>query len=309
MLPAHQRLHASHLTRAQIDLGLVKQAHFIGQQRLAHAADAIVVTAGIAVQFGIKQVITVFALLLGHIHGLISMAQQCVGIGIILGEQGHAHAGTQVDGIGTHHHGLLQHIQHALARLQARLHGAHTGHEDDKLIAPHARNRVTGVQSRLQAMGHVHQHTVASLMAPVVIDGLEPVEVKVTDGQQGVHASGLLQRMSQLVGQQRAVGQLGQRVVIGQLGQLALLGFQAADVRKHRHVVGHGTGRVANGGNGQQLGKHLAKLVAVPDFSGPGAVVLDAVPHRFVKRLVVPPRSQHARVAPQHLGTRPPGDA
>ncbi|MNN94705.1 hypothetical protein D3C81_2133780 [compost metagenome] len=49
------------------------------------------------VAYHIKQVKTVAPALLGHVHGLVGMPQQGLGIFVVLGEQGHADTGVDVD--------------------------------------------------------------------------------------------------------------------------------------------------------------------------------------------------------------------
>jgi hypothetical protein len=51
----------------------------------------------LAVAFRVEQLIAVLARLLGLVHGLVGMAQQGVGIGIVLRIQGDADAGTGAD--------------------------------------------------------------------------------------------------------------------------------------------------------------------------------------------------------------------
>ena len=82
MLPADERLGAHHRAGAQVDPRLVEQHKFLVSQCLANAGLDDVANALAAVMRGIKQVVTVFGRSFCALHGLVSLAQHLVGIGI-----------------------------------------------------------------------------------------------------------------------------------------------------------------------------------------------------------------------------------
>ena len=86
MLPAQQGLEASHRAGAQIDLGLVMQAQFILSYRLAHTLQGLMGGLALQVLAHVKQVIAVAPGLLGHIHGLVGVAQQRIGVRVVDGK-------------------------------------------------------------------------------------------------------------------------------------------------------------------------------------------------------------------------------
>ena len=93
MTPTDQGLGAKHGTAAQIDLGLVVQNKLVALQGQAQHVQVLAVQLGFAVTLGVKQVVAVFARFFGGVHRLVGMAQQGIGIGMVLGVQAHPNAG------------------------------------------------------------------------------------------------------------------------------------------------------------------------------------------------------------------------
>lgn len=154
MLPADQGLHAQHLAVDEVHLGLVEQHELPLQQRLAQPFQLQAVQLGLAVDFRVEQLVAVLARLFGQVHGLVGVAQQGVGVGVVGGVEAHAHAGRYLDGgVAFQHHGLARSGQDAVQDQRAFLGRADVGQDDDKLVAAHARQRVLGPEHLLQVVG------------------------------------------------------------------------------------------------------------------------------------------------------------
>ena len=95
MLPADQGLGTDDPAASHIDLGLVMQDELLLFQRQADAFHAFVAAPDAAVLCRIEEVQTVLARQLGLVHGLVGLAQQLIGVDVLLRlrVEGDAHAG------------------------------------------------------------------------------------------------------------------------------------------------------------------------------------------------------------------------
>ena len=67
--------------------------------------DIFMMTAHATILLGVKKVETIFARLLGQIHGLIGLTQKLIGVDVVgLREEGDAHAGRYLQRQITHRH-------------------------------------------------------------------------------------------------------------------------------------------------------------------------------------------------------------
>ena len=82
--------------------------------------------------------------------------------------------------------------------------------EDRELVPAEPGDRVAGTDAAAQGIGNGDEHLVARVMAVVVVDGLEVVEVQ-EEGRDALVALG--QRMLQPGREERSVRQPGERVV------------------------------------------------------------------------------------------------
>ena len=79
MLPANQGLGTHHGTRLHIDLGLVIQHKLALVERMANMLHPLALGFDGSFLLHIEEMVAIFARLLGHIHGLVRMAQQGIG--------------------------------------------------------------------------------------------------------------------------------------------------------------------------------------------------------------------------------------
>ena len=112
VVPAQQGLGTHQPAAAQLHLGLVVQQEFTLLQRLAQPAQLQAARMGLAVVFRIEQLVAVAPGLLGHAHGLVGMAQQQVGVGLVVGVEADAQAGGHGQHPVLHGHGTAGRLQH-----------------------------------------------------------------------------------------------------------------------------------------------------------------------------------------------------
>ena len=310
VLPADQRLGPHQLAGVHVHLGLVEQHHFVATQGLVYAVDLLAAALDGVVGGHVEQVITVFARLLGLVHGLVGMAHELLGIGTVLRVQGHTQAGRYLQARIAHLHrlgrGLQQPGQHGFAGVVGAGQRGQHGH---KLIAAHACQGVALAQHFFQALGQGNQQLVAHRVAVLVVDGLEAVQIEKHHRHRQARALALHHRLAQPIRQQNPVGQLGERVKVGNVLQGGLVFFLGRDVVEQAQVMQRSAVLVFHHADGEQLGVQAAVFAAVPQLAVPVALGAQSVPDVGVKRRLVPPRLEQARVLAHHLLRGVAGDA
>ena len=118
-------------------------------------------------------------------------------------------------------------------RIVARVHALE---QDDELVAAEARQRVARTHHAAQPLADDAQELVAHLMAEIVVDHLEAVDVTEEHGDLAPGSVRLEQRMVDVVKQQPSVGQTRERVLERMTGQLFLerLAFRRVAEDDHR---------------------------------------------------------------------------
>ena len=182
---------------------------------------------------GVELVKTVAPGLLGGIHGLVGMAQQGVGVSVVLREDGVANAGRDDHALGVQRVRGRDAFHHAAQNALAVGHRLQPGHQDHELVAPEPGHRVHRLQCAREPAAHHHQQAVARAVAQAVVHGLETVQVQVGHAQLLAGVTGLGHTFLQLARQQHSVGQAGEGVVQRQALQHDLL------LALRGHVDGH----------------------------------------------------------------------
>ncbi|OIQ74520.1 hypothetical protein GALL_438270 [mine drainage metagenome] len=143
MLPADQGFGPDHPAGAHMDLGLVIQHQLLPGQRLLQALHVLKLTALLQVLFGVKKVITVFASLLGLVHGLVSLAQQLFSIHLLgLRKQRHPDAGRNLQRMAVNQHGRIGGTQQALQQWRACRYGFDVHQHGNKFVATQTRQGI-----------------------------------------------------------------------------------------------------------------------------------------------------------------------
>ena len=112
------------------------------------------------------------------------------------------------------------------------------GQDGDELVAPDAGHAVGGPDRVEEPAGDEREQPVAGVVAEVVVDGLEPVEVDEEHRQERRVASGAGQRGFQAVEEQHTVRETGERIVQRAVAEVGLLHLQRGDVARDA-VEGH----------------------------------------------------------------------
>ena len=309
MLPADQRFGAYHLSGTHIHLGLVVQNEFSALQGQTYFVEALAQGLAGDVVRHIKKVVTVFAGLLGLVHGLIGVPHQQVGVGAVLRIQGYTHAGGHLQHRIAHRHGLGRGLQQPLQHRLARSRFFQVHQHSNKFIPANARQRVAFTQGRLHALGQCHQQVVSHVVPMGVVDCLEAVKVQKRDREAVLAPLALRQSLTQAVGQQHPVRQTGQCIEMGNALQLALLVLHRCDVGKQRDIVLRFARRIAHGTDGQQFGVHLTVLAPVPHFAAPMPLPIELLPHLRIKVSPMAARLQQAGILPNRFLAGVAGDA
>ena len=114
---------------------------------------------------------------LGLIHGDVGAAQQRVGVLTVLGCDGDADAGVDVDRLALEHERRLQHAHEVLGDLRGAR-GVGAGQQHRELVAAQASHQVGRPHRALQALADLLQQQVADLVAQRVVDFLEAIQVE-----------------------------------------------------------------------------------------------------------------------------------
>ena len=113
--------------------------------------------------------------------------------------------------------------------------------QHDELVAAEARDRIAVAQHRTQPAGNRHQHRVAHMMAVVVVDRFEVIDIDVVRGERAAVTPGGEQSLFEAILQQRAVRQTREHVAecerVQVLGAIALLDGRTDQTGERAHVV------------------------------------------------------------------------
>ncbi|MCY1330982.1 hypothetical protein D9M69_166320 [compost metagenome] len=301
VLPAHERLRTDDAAGA-VHLRLEIQQQVLVLQALAQVGFQPRPCGGHRLHFRIEEAQGVAARRLGAIHRQVGALHDVVHRVHLPLEQGDAEAGRAVILVAVQVVGDVQRGQDLFADgpgldCGVRRVLAEPFQQHHELVTAQARHGVALANAGAEALGHLLQQQVATVMAQGVVEGLEVVEID-QDHRVRVrvaHAAG--QHMLQAVEHEATVGQACQLVVEGQAIDLLFGGLAMADVgidRQYRVRLGvfvaH-QGAVAFEGDGAAVPAaqgHFARPVARlqqalgGDIDG-GVVLVDQVSGRLAK--------------------------
>ncbi len=160
-------------------------------------------------------------------------------------------------------HGLTQRLEHPAGDLARILRRAEALEDDHELVTPEPRQRVTRPDSTPEALCDDAQQLVTHLVAQVVVDDLEPIDVAEEHRHPVPRAFGLQQRVVEVVEEEAPVGQPGQRILKRVPGQLLLEGLAFRRVTEHEDRGGRlGVTRDRRGGHRDREVRPVATLEA-----------------------------------------------
>ena len=167
------------------------------------------------------------------------MADQGVGVAVVLGVEGVADAGGDLHGFAIQGVGAGDAGHQTLQQVFALHTGVDLAEQQHKFVAAKACHTVIGAQGVLQALGHQDQQPVAGVVAQAVVDGLEAIQVQVDHAQQLLALARLDQGFVQARRQLDPIRQPGQGVKVRQLLQAVLLFLLGGDIQAHaQHAHG-----------------------------------------------------------------------
>ena len=171
---------------------------------------------------GSEEAISALALLFGPVHGEVGVPEQGLAVVSVLGIDRDAHAGAQghlAIGHGARSGDL---VEDGLGGHGCVISPLEVLEEHRELVAPDAGDAVGAARRVADALGHRAQDLVAGLVAQVVVDRLEPVEIDEDEPHPALPPSGSQQHLVQGLEKEGAIRKAGEAVVAGQALQLGL---------------------------------------------------------------------------------------
>ena len=211
--PAHERLAADRAAAAERQDRLVGEHQLLARKRLQEAFLDLQVGRDLLAQALVEQFRPRATGRLGAIHRHVGLAQHALGIGLRVRRDRHPHARRHRHVRRPHREGLLERRQHAVGEAQRFALALDAFAEDHELVAAEAGDRVAVAHHLPETLGDRDEQLVAYLVAEVVVDRLEAVQVDEEQRDDTLAAVQARERLACAVHQQQPVGQLGERVV------------------------------------------------------------------------------------------------
>ena len=221
VVPAHERLGAHHLARAEVDERHVDEPHLAALERLAEVAAVLEVLGGDQPHRRVEDPDLALAGALRLVHRDVGIAQQA-GRAHAGRRHGDADAGEHGDVVAGDRHRVAQAVEQSLGDVDRAVDAAAVLEQDRELVAAEAGGGVAGAGGAADAIGDGLQQLVADGVAERVVDRLEVVEVDEQHDDRVGLGTGDAQGVVHAVEEQRPVGEPGQLVVEGAVAELAL---------------------------------------------------------------------------------------
>ena len=236
MLPAQQGLETHHLATAQVDLGLVVQTQLIVGDCLPDPGQRLLHRFLLNVLQHVKPVVAVAPVLLGHVQGLVGMAQQSVGVRAIGRENGETQAASDANVVAIQLKGLGQGVQNALEQASQISIIGQVFKQDDKFVATQTGQGVNRAQFLVQSHRECHQQRVTHGMTIGIVDRLEFIQVQQAHRQFGAISLGFFKCPRKTVGQQHPIGQASERIMASLPLQALLHLLTLRHIAQHQHT-------------------------------------------------------------------------
>ena len=256
MLPTHQCFGTDNLAGMKIYLRLVVQDQLPGFNGATKLAFGFKTFERAPVHLCRVKMEGVAAGSLGLDHRRVGTFQQFVGALAILGKQGDANTGGQVQFAATDNQWRGNCCQHwpgdNLGHLVAPCLG-----DNDEFVAIAAGNRVDVGEARRQAFSGSAQDDIARAMAQAIVDVLEAIKVERDDSKGPSRLGGAHDRLGEAIIEQIAVGQPGQIIVVGLAFELLKVAANVSSTaRDFRFEAGVLVPQPTACSLGCQLGRH-----------------------------------------------------
>ena len=277
-MPADEGLDADRVAAREGQDRLVGQQQLLAGEGVAQQVLDLHVRAQFLAQAGVEHLQSPAAGALGLVHRQVGLAQHRLGVAVGVPRDGHADACQHRDFGGAQRERLLEGVEDPSGESHRLGLALDFLGQDHELVAAQAGDRVAVAHQLGQALGDGNQQPVAGVVAEVVVDGLELVQVDEQHRQDAFRAVQPRHRLMGAVHQQHPVRQPGEGVV----HRLAL----------QPHPVGHVLGgrvpglAVAPGAPQQPVPGAVAVAVAGREVLDLGGVAV-AGPHRAEQLLGV----------------------
>ena len=170
------------------------------------------------------------ALALGLVAGGIGGREHLLDTGRFLGDFHQANAGADAENAVAPHEAMISDAAADFIGDLPRLIERATYQQHAELIAAEAPDGVRVAYPAAHQLGDIAQQAVAGLVAAGVVDGLEAVQIQITQHVIGVAAMRCLDRLLQAALELTAVHQAGECVMRGLVGNLARQAARFGDI-------------------------------------------------------------------------------
>jgi len=212
-------------------------------ERVAQRGAQLALAAAGAVMLGVENVIAVAPGALGQVHGLVSLAQQRIGVVLRARRERDADARVELAGDAIEVLRCRDYADQALEHSGAGAGILDACQQHRELVTAPTGDDVAGTYGVTQYPRELHQYPVAHGMTVALVDATKIVEIEITYGELLTMSSCRSHRARQVVDEQAAIGQLRERVVVRDLGEFLLRCFAPQAFRQSVTIVA----RVASG--------------------------------------------------------------
>ena len=276
VLPAHERLEATHGAGVEVDDRLVVEHELVLADPLLQLAAQREPLQRLAVQAGVVHRNSALAALLGPVHRHVRVAQHLLAGHPAREGLRDTDAGTQGVLRPTQLHRFGQRGDQPLGYLE-RGRQVRGLHQHGELVTAETGGGVTLAHRTTDPLAGGHQELVAHVVTEAVVDVLEVVEVQEQHDQRVRRHRPLSECVGQPVAEELPVGEICQRVVEGLVGELMLelLPFGHVAQGQHESADGSVGEQVVHGALERHqtavlvLHRHHDRVLAVPTGQAP----------------------------------------
>ena len=212
VLPPHQSLFANDLEGAEMDLGLEMNSQFIIGYGTHQIAGLRYRLAFAPARVGVKN-LNPLAVLLGLVHSLVCQLQQSGAIHAVKRTLGDSNGNTQRDRLMIDQHGLTNGIDNLLRNEFGVFEALGERKQAGKFIATQARNGIGFANDRDQALGHLAQGTVTTMVTQAIVDLFEEIQVHHHYGERFAISLALEDQLIEAIEKQGSIGQPGEWII------------------------------------------------------------------------------------------------
>ena len=236
VLPPGEGLEPDDVTGVGPHLDLVVDAEAAVLERVAQRVLGLEPLGDPGPHLGVEELHPAAAVLLGPVHRDVGVAQQRRGV-LRADPQRHPDAGGDVHLDPLNDERLVEDLHDPLGERDHRVVVGQVLGDHDELVAAEPTDRVRRAGATPEPLPGLHQDPVAGVVAEVVVDELDPVQVDIEDTERAGPPPGPQDRLAEPVEEQRPVREPGELVVGRLAAQLPLHLLELGDVARDRRAV------------------------------------------------------------------------